>query len=140
MVPYKALNNTHIPHTAHALVNKRQVATKTVHGTQRAHAPVNRRQVAQDTAHAHALRAAEGQGATNHTPRVRCTGATQPVRQASGRSGPPRTLIRARPGCIADNGKSHPEPWQQSITGVRAHSPGGGRLPSRGAPQLEPPG
>ena len=32
------------------------------------------------------------------------------------------------------------EPWKQLMTGVLAQSPGGGRLPSSGAPQLEPQG
>ena len=47
---------------------------------------------------------------------------------------------RARPGCIRDHGKHRPEPWKQLTTGVPAHSPGRGRLPSSGAPQLEPQG
>ena len=48
--------------------------------------------------------------------------------------------IRARPGCIGDHGKRHPEPWKQPVTGEPVHSPGGGHLPSRVAPQLKPQG
>ena len=49
-------------------------------------------------------------------------------------------MVRARPGCIGDHGKRHPEPWKQPVTGEPVHSPGGGRLPSRVAPQLKPQG
>ena len=35
---------------------------------------------------------------------------------------------------------THSDPWKQLMTGVPAHSPGGGRLPSSGAPQLKPQG
>ena len=83
--------------------------------------------------------AAEGQERTN-TPWVGRTGATQPTHRASGRSGTPRPLVRARPGCIGDHGKRHPEPWGQPVTGEPLHSPGGGHLPSRVAPQLKPQG
>ena len=107
--------------------------------THRAGTPVNRSQVAQDTAHTSTRRAAEGQERTN-TPWVGRTGATQPTQPASGRSRTPRPLVRARPGSIGDYGKRSPEPWKQLMTGVPAHSLGGGRLPSSGAPQLEPQG
>ena len=65
---------------------------------------------ARDTAHAHAPRATEGQGATNHTPKVGRTGATQPTRWASGRSGTPRPPVESRPGCMGDHGKHQREP------------------------------
>ena len=68
------------------------------------------------------------------------TGATQPTHRASGRGGTPRPLVRARPGCIGDHGKRHPEPWKQPLTGESVHSPGGGRLQSGAAPQLKPQG
>ena len=68
-MPYEATNSTPMPHTARAPVNKRQVATDTARNTKGTRAPVNGRQVAQDAAQAHAPRATEGQGATNHTPR-----------------------------------------------------------------------
>ena len=84
-------------------------------------------------------RATEGQERTN-TPWVGRTGATQPTHRASGRSGTPRPLVRARPGCIGDHGKRHLEPWKQPVTGEPVHSPGGGHLLSRVAPQLKPQG
>ena len=87
----------------------------------------------------HTRRAAEGQERTN-TSWVGRTGATQPTHRASGRSGTPRPLVRARPGCIGDHGKRHPEPWKQPLKGEPVHSPGGGHLPSRVAPQLKPQG
>ena len=92
--------------------------------THQAGTPVNGSQVAQDTAHTCTVRAAEGQARTN-TPWVGRTGATQPSRPASSRGGPPRPLVRARPGCIGDHGKRHPEPWKQPLTGEPVHSPGG---------------
>ena len=95
--------------------------------------------MAQDTAHACTHRAAEGQERTN-TPWVGATGATQPTHRAIGRGGTPRPLLRAQPGCIGDHGKRHLEPWKQQMTGEPVHSPGGGRLPSREAPQLKPQG
>ena len=79
-----------------------------------------------DTAHAHARRAAKGQDATVYTPRVGCTGETQPTHRANGRSGTPKPLVGARPGSFGYHGKRHPEPWKQLMTGVPAHSPGGG--------------
>ena len=72
-----------------------------------------------------------------YIPRAGRTGATQPTDWASNRRGTPRPLVRARPGCIGDHGKCHTEPWKQLMTGVPAHSPGRGRLPSSGAPQLK---
>ena len=87
----------------------------------------------------HTRREAEGQERTN-TPWVGRTGATQPTHRASGRSGTPRPLVRARPGCIGDHGKRHPGPWKQPVTGEPVHSPGGGHLPSRVVPQLKPQG
>ena len=45
-----------------------------------------------------------------------------------------------RPGSTRDHGKRHPEPWKQPVTGEPVHSPGGGHLPSRVAPQLKPQG
>ena len=87
----------------------------------------------------HTRRAAEGQERTS-TPWVGRTGATQPTHRASGRSGTPRPLVRARPGCIGDHGKRHPEPWKQPVTGQPVHSPEGGHLLSRVAPQLKPQG
>ena len=93
-----------------ALVNKRQVTTNTAHRTQRAHAPVNKRQEAPHTARANVPSAAQGQGSTNHTPRVGRTGATLPTRRANSKSATPRPLLRARPGCIGDHGKPHTEP------------------------------
>ena len=138
--PNEATNRTGMLHTARAAVNTRQVATNTAHSPQRARAPVNKREEALDTARANVPRAAEGQGATNHTPRVGRTWAIQPTRQASSSRGTPRPLVRARPGCIRDHFKHHPEPWKQLVTGVPAHGPGEGRLPSSGARQLEPQG
>ena len=111
-------------------------SSKTTH---RAGAPVNRSQEAQDTAHTCTCRAAEGQERTNR-PWVGRTGATQPTHRASSRGGPPRQLVRARPGRIGDHGTRHPEPWKQPLTGKPAHSPGGSRLPIREAPQLKPQG
>ena len=124
----------------------------------RAGAPVNRSQVARDTAdtiqrttRAHrwtgakrpgtprTSRAAEGQERTN-TPWVGHTGATLPTQRARGRSGTPRPLVQARPGCIGNHGKRHPEPWKQPVTVEPVHSQGGGRLPGRVAPQLKPQG
>ena len=113
------------------------MAADTAHETQRACAQVNRRQVGQDAAQAHAARATKGQDATVYIPRVERTGVTQSALRASGRSSTPRQLIRTRPGCIGDHGKGHPKPWKQVMTGVPAKSPGEGRLPSGGAPQLE---
>ena len=95
--------------------------------------------MARDTAHRCTRRAAEGQERTN-TPWVGRTEATQPTHWASSRGGTPRPLVRARPTCIGDHGKRHPEPWKQPLTGEPVHSPGGGRLPSREAPQLKPQG
>ena len=93
----------------------------------------------QDTAHTSTPRAAEGQE-RNNTPWVGRTGATQPTRRASGRRSTSRPLVRARPGCIKDHGKRHSGPWKQLVTGEPVHSPGGGRLPTREAPQLKPQG
>ena len=93
--------------------------------------------MAQDTARAHTLRAAEGQSATNHTRRVRRTGATQPTRQASGRSGTPRPLVGDPPRCTGDYGICHTKTWQQPVTVVLAHIPGEGGLPSSESPLLE---
>ena len=115
----------------------------TINSTRKPHiarAPVNRRQVGEDTAHAHAPRAAKGRDATVYTPRVGRTRVTQPAQRAHGRSGTPRPQVPARPGCIGNQGKLHPEPWKQLMTGVPAHTPGWGLLPSSGAPQLEPQG
>ena len=52
----------------------------------------------------------------------------------SGRSGTSRPLVRARPSCIRYHGKRHPEPWQQPVTDMPAHSKGGDGLPSSGEP------
>ena len=93
--------------------------------------------MAQDTAHTCTPRTTEGQE-RNNTPWVRRTGATQPTHWASSRGGTPRPLVQARPGCIGHHGKRHPVPWKQSVTGEPVHSPRGGRLPSREAPQLKP--
>ena len=93
----------------------------------------------QDTAHTCTRRVAEGHQRTN-TLWVGRTGATQPTHRASSRGGTPRPLVRARPSCIGDHGKRHPEPWKQPLTVEPVHSPGGGRLPSREAPQLKPQG
>ena len=112
---------------------------RTRKATHRARTPVNRSQVAQDTAHTCTRRAAEGQERAN-TPWVSHTGTAQPTHRASSRGGTPRPLVRARPGCIGDHGKRHPEPWKQPMTGEPVHTPGGGRLPSREAPQLKPQG
>ena len=113
---------TRKPHTVRAQVDKSHVATYTAHETERGWAPVNRCQVCQNTAHAHTPRAAKPQHATVYIPRVGRTGATQPTRQISGRSGTRRPLVRARPGCIGDHGKRQPEPWKQLMTGLPAHS------------------
>ena len=113
---------------------------RTRNATQRTGTPVNRSQVAQDTAHTCATGATERRAATNHTTWVGRTGASQPTHRARSRGGTPRPLVRARPGCIGDHGKPHPEPWKQPPTGEPVESPGGGRLPSSGAPQLEPQG
>ena len=107
---------------------------------QRAHAPVNELQGTIETAHACTPRAAEGQGATNHTPRVGRTGAMQPTRRASSRSGTPRPLVCVGPGCIRCVGKHHADSCKQLVTGELVHSPGGGHLPSSEAPQLKPQG
>ena len=93
--------------------------------------------MAQVTAHMCAPRATEGRAKTNHTPWVERTEATQPTHRASSRGGTPRALVGAWSGCIGDHGKRHPEPWNQPVTGKPVHSPGGGRLPSSGAAQLE---
>ena len=61
-------------------------------------------------------RAAEARVTTKHTPRGGDTGATKPTERASSSGGTPRPLVRARPGCIGDHGKRHPEPWKQSVT------------------------
>ena len=92
--------------------------------------------MAQDIAHTCTRRAAEGQERAN-IPWVGHTGTTQPTHWASSRGGTPRPLVRARPGCIGDHGKHHPEPWKQPVTGEPVHSLAGGRLPSREAPQLK---
>ena len=105
-----------------------------------ARTPVNKRQGAVDTAHTCALRAAEGRESTSHNPRVGRTGATQPTQRPSSRGGTPRPLVRARAGGIGDHGKHHPEPLKQTVTGEPVQIQGGGRLPSSGAPQLEPQG
>ena len=91
--------------------------------------------MAWDTAHTCARRATEGRATTSQTSWVGLTAATQPTHWASSRSSTPRPLVRARPGCIRDHGKRHLEPWKPG-TGEPAHSPGGGPLPSSGAPQL----
>ena len=93
--------------------------------------------MAQDTAHTCTRRTAEGQERAN-TPWVGHTGTTQATHRASSRGSTPRPPARARRGCIADHGKRHPEPWKQPVTGEPACSPGGGRVPSREAPQLKP--
>ena len=90
--------------------------------------------MAQDTAHTCAPRATEGRVTTNHTPWVGRTGVTQPTQRASSRGGTRRPPVRARPSCMGDHGKCHPEPWKQPVTGEPVHSLGGGRLPSSGAP------
>ena len=95
--------------------------------------------MAQDTANTCTRRAAERQEKTN-IPWVGRIGATQPTHLASSRGGTPRPLVRARPGCIRGHGKRHPEPWKQLLTGEPVQSPGGGRLPSRSAPQIKPQG
>ena len=61
-----------MPDTARTPVNTRQVATDTAHRTHKTRAPVHKREEAPDTARAYAPRAAEGQGTTNHTPKVGC--------------------------------------------------------------------
>ena len=96
--------------------------------------------MAQDTAQTCAPRATEGRATTNHTPWVRRTGATQPTHRASSRGGSPKPLVGARPSCIGDHGKRHPEPWKQPVTGEPEYSQGGGCLPSSGAPELKPQG
>ena len=95
--------------------------------------------MAEDTAHTCTHRAAEGQERTN-TRWVGRTGATQPTNRASSRGGTPRPLVRAQPGCIGDHGKGPHESWKQLVTGEPVHSPGGGCLPSKEAPQLKPQG
>ena len=66
-------------------------------------------QGARETTDTYTPRVAEGQGTTNHAPRVGRTGATQPTHRADSRSSSTKTLVRGRPGCIRDDGKCHPE-------------------------------
>ena len=96
--------------------------------------------MAQSTAHTRTHKAAEERETANHIPWVGHIGATRPTHRASSRGGTRRLLHRARPGCIRDHGKCHPEQWKQLVTGKPVHSTGGGRLPWREAPPLKPQG
>ena len=66
-VSYDAANNTHIPHTACALVNTRQGATDTAHGTKRAPASVERPNWP-STPHTHTHRGQQRDNAQRTTP------------------------------------------------------------------------
>ena len=69
--------------------------------------------------------------------RLHTLGATQQTQQGSSTGGTPKGMSQARPGCIGADGKHQPEPWKRPVTGDPVHSPGGGRLPSSGTPQLK---
>ena len=51
----------------------------------------------------------------------------RPSRPTGPAAGAPGPLVPARPGCVGDHGKRHPEPWQQPMAGA-------GTQPRRGSP------